>query len=90
MTDVHDDVSDLQHEAPLSEIGKADVYGKTSPQKILIGLVGMGVTGYVMWTLFLSFGLRPEWYADQKILIGIVAIVVGVGEIGRASCRERV
>ena len=79
MTDVHDDVSDLQHEAPLSEIGKADVYGKTSPQKILIGLVGMGVTGYVMWTLFLSFGLRPEWYADQKILIGVIAIVVGVG-----------
>ena len=32
-----------------------------------------------MYTLFISFGLRPEWYADSKFLIGIVAIVVGVG-----------
>ncbi len=79
MTDVNDDVQELQTEPPLSEISKADVYGKTSPQKILLGLVGLVVTGYVMYTLFLSFGLRPEWYFENKILIGLVAIIVGVG-----------
>jgi alpha-glucoside transport system permease protein len=79
MTDVHDDVSDLQTEPPLSTLGKADVYQKTSASKIVIGLVGFGVTAYVMYTLFMSFGLRPEWYGDSRIVIGLVAIVVGVG-----------
>ncbi len=32
-----------------------------------------------MYTIFLSFGLRPEWYFDSKFLIGIIAIAVGVG-----------
>jgi len=79
MTDVHDDLADLKNRAPLSELNKADVYGKTSPQKILIGVVGMVVIGYLMYTIFLSFGLRPEWYGSNKILIGVVAIVTGVG-----------
>lgn len=79
MSDVHDDVSELQAAAPLSELSKADVYGKTSPQKIIVGLIGLVVMGWVMYTAFMSFGLRPEWYFDNKFLIGIVAIIVGVG-----------
>jgi alpha-glucoside transport system permease protein len=79
MTDLHDDVSDLRSETPLSELRKPDVYGRTSPQKILVGLVGMGAVGWVMFNIFMSFGLRPSWYFDNKFLIGIVAIVVGVG-----------
>src|SRR5689334_3668240 len=79
MTNIHGDASDLQTEAPLSELGKADVYGKTSPQKIVLGLVGLGVVGYLIWPIFLSFGLRPEWYGSNKLLIGIVAIITGVG-----------
>lgn len=55
------------------------VYGRASVPKILIGLVGMGVTGYVMFTIFLSFGIYPELYLDSKILIGLIAIAVGVG-----------
>lgn len=73
------DVSDLKTQKPLSELGKTDVYQKTSVPKILIGLVGFGVTAYVMYTLFMSFGLRPEWYGDSRIVIGLVAIVAGVG-----------
>ena len=46
------------------------------------GLVGMAVTAYVMYTVFLSFSLRPEWWLDSKILIGLVAIGVGVGGAG--------
>lgn len=79
MTDVQDDVSGLQSGSPLSELNKADVYGKTSPQKIIVGLVGLVVVAWLMFNIFMSFGLRPEWYLDNKFLIGVVAIVVGVG-----------
>ncbi|MCY7399551.1 MAG: sugar ABC transporter permease [Nocardioides sp.] len=59
--------------------GEGDAYTRTSGKKILIGLVGMIVTGYVMYTAFLSFGIFPEVYLDNKIVIGLVAVVVGVG-----------
>ena len=32
-----------------------------------------------MWNACLSFAYYPEWYADSKILIGLLALVVGVG-----------
>lgn len=60
----------------------ADVHGRASVVKILVGLVGMVVTGYVMYTVFMSFGIFPEVYLDSKILIGLVAILVGVGGAG--------
>ena len=78
MTDTHD-VEDLKTAARLSELNTPQVYGRVSWPKIIVGIVGMGVTGYLMYTLFMSFGLRPEWYLDNKILIGVVAILVGVG-----------
>lgn len=46
---------------------------------IVGGLVGMAVTGYVMWTVFLSFGIYPELYLDNSIVVGVVAVTVGVG-----------
>ena len=52
---------------------------KANVRKILIGFVGMAVMGYLMWTIFLSFGILPGLYFDSKILIGLVAVVVGVG-----------
>ena len=68
--------------SPVLEPGPADeekAHGKANPRKILIGFVGMAVTGYLMWTIFLSFGILPGLYFDSKILIGLVAVVVGVG-----------
>ncbi len=62
---------------PASE--PAIVYGKARPAKIAGGLVGMVVTGYLMYTLFMSFGIFPELFFDSKILIGVLAIVAGVG-----------
>jgi alpha-glucoside transport system permease protein len=62
--------------APADE---GDAYTRTSPVKIIVGLVGMVVTAYLMFNVFLSFGLFPEVYLDSKLLIGVVAIVVGVG-----------
>lgn len=44
-----------------------------------MGLVGMGVTAYVMFTVFMSFGIFPGVYLDSKIVIGLVAVAVGVG-----------
>ncbi len=59
--------------------GRGVVHGKASLPRILIGLVGMGVTAYVMYTVFMSFGIFPEVYLDSKIVIGLVAVAVGVG-----------
>lgn len=58
---------------------EGDAYTRTSVRKMLIGLVGMVVTGYVMYTVFLSFGIFPEVYLDSGIVIGVIAVLVGVG-----------
>lgn len=56
-----------------------DAYTRTSVPKMVAGVVGLVLTAYLMFNAFMSFGLRPEWYLDNKLLIGAVAIVVGVG-----------
>ncbi len=53
--------------------------GGADVKLIIGGIVGMAVTAYVMWTIFLSFGIFPEIYLDNKIIVGVVAITVGVG-----------
>ncbi len=50
-----------------------------SARKIVIGILGFVATAYVMYTVFMSFGIFPGVYLDSKILIGIVAVLVGVG-----------
>ncbi|CAA9364929.1 MAG: ABC alpha-glucoside transporter, inner membrane subunit AglF [uncultured Nocardioidaceae bacterium] len=62
--------------------GSGGPQSRTSVGKIVIGLVGMIVTAYVMYNVFLSFGIFPQVYLDSKILIGLVAILVGVGGAG--------
>jgi alpha-glucoside transport system permease protein len=56
--------------------------GKAQPAKIVIGLVGMGVTLWFILNVFLAFGLYPEVFLDSKIVIGVVAVIVGVGGAG--------
>ncbi len=53
--------------------------GGADAKLIVGGIIGMVVTGYAMWTIFLTFGLYPELYLNSKLLIGAVAILVGVG-----------
>ncbi len=67
---------------PVPPEGTKSGQGSASIVKILVGLVGMVVTGLVMFNVFLSFGIFPEVYLDSKILIGLVAILVGVGGAG--------
>jgi len=50
-----------------------------NPTKILVGLVGMVVVGWFVANASLSFAYYPEWFANSKILIGLVALAVGVG-----------
>ena len=56
-----------------ARLGRADL------KRVGIGLAGMIVTGYAMWTIFLSFGIYPELYLSSKFVVGVVAIAVGVG-----------
>ncbi|MFC6286171.1 carbohydrate ABC transporter permease [Nocardioides sp. GCM10027113] len=55
---------------------------QTSPAKIVGGLVGMAAVIWALFNLFLAFGLYPEVFLDSKIIIGIVALVAGVGGAG--------
>ncbi len=57
-------------------------HGRADAKKIVIGFVGLVLTGYAMWTIFLSFSILPEVYLDNRIIIGVVAVVVGVGGAG--------
>ncbi len=50
-----------------------------SAARIVVGLVGLAVTGWLMFNIFLSFGLLPGLYFDSRLLIGLVAVSVGVG-----------
>jgi alpha-glucoside transport system permease protein len=67
--------------SPVLEPGpsRADGSSTSSVGRMVAGLLGMGVTGYVMWTVFLSFGIFPELYLDSRLVIGVVAVIVGVG-----------
>ncbi|WP_337191855.1 carbohydrate ABC transporter permease [Nocardioides flavescens] len=49
------------------------------PAKILLGLVGMVVVGWFVANASLAFAYYPGWFANSKVLIGLLALVVGVG-----------
>lgn len=53
--------------------------GGADVKLIVGGIVGMVVTAYAMWTIFLSFGIYPDLYLDNALLIGVIAVAVGVG-----------
>lgn len=50
-----------------------------SGSKILLGLAGMGLTVWFVANLFLAFAYYPQWFASSKLLIGLIALVAGVG-----------
>ncbi len=49
------------------------------PGKLALGAVGVALTVWFIGNLFLAFAYYPQWFFDSKILMGILAIVVGVG-----------
>ena len=68
------EVSSASGPAPAS-----DKSAGASVVRIVVGLVGLVVTGWLMFNIFLSFGLLPGLYFDNRLLIGLVAVTVGVG-----------
>ena len=57
--------------------------GKGPTEKANVGKIVIGVLGFVLVTwlacnAFLAFAYHPEWFADSKILIGLLAVVVGL------------
>lgn len=49
------------------------------PGKLVVGAVGVALTVWLIGNLFLAFAYYPQWFFNSKILMGILAIVVGVG-----------
>jgi alpha-glucoside transport system permease protein len=64
------------HPPPADE---AVEYDKANPVRILVGIVGIAVTVWALVNLFLAFSLYPGAFADSRLLIGLVALVAGVG-----------
>lgn len=53
--------------------------GRANPVKILVGLVGFFVVLWFLANLFLAFSYYPEWFANNKLVIGLLAMIAGVG-----------
>ncbi|AQP43713.1 carbohydrate ABC transporter permease [Tessaracoccus flavus] len=49
------------------------------PLKVIGGAVGAAFTLWFMGNLFLAFAYYPQWFFDSKILMAILALIVGVG-----------
>ncbi len=49
------------------------------PLRMLIGLVGMVLIVWFVANLFLGFAFYPGWFFDNRIVIGALALVAGVG-----------
>jgi len=51
---------------------------KANVGKIIVGVVGFVLVAWFACNAFLAFAYYPEWFADSKILIGLLALVVGL------------
>ena len=60
------------------EPGSPDTDAAVWP-KVLVGLLGMALVVWGVGNLFLALAYYPEWFANSKILIGLIALVAGVG-----------
>jgi len=61
--------------APNAEPGP----GGANLPRVLLGVVGMAVMVWLVANLFLAFGFYPQWFASSRILIAVLALLVGVG-----------
>jgi alpha-glucoside transport system permease protein len=53
--------------------------GRLNPAKVALGLAGMAVVVWLVTNLFLAFAYYPNWFANSKVIIGVLAVVAGVG-----------
>lgn len=64
---------------PDREVEGPSNVGGANPVKIVVGIVGMVLVVWFLANLFLSFSYYPEWFANNKLLIGLLAMIGGVG-----------
>lgn len=55
-----------------------DDYG-LQPVRLLIGVIGIALTLWLMFNLFLAFAYHPGWFFDSKLLMGALGLIAGVG-----------
>ena len=51
---------------------------KANVGKIVVGVLGFVLVAWLACNAFLAFAYYPEWFANSKILIGLLALVVGL------------
>jgi len=52
---------------------------KARSSVLLVGLVGMVLSGWFVVNAFLAMAYYPEWFLDSRLLIGLLSLIVGVG-----------
>lgn len=57
---------------------EGQVHGRANPAKMVLGLVGMGLTAWLTINLFLALAFYPSYFLDNKILIAVVGMVGGL------------
>jgi len=65
--------------APRARTGSPGGNVGLNPARLVLGIVGLVVTVWLMANLLLALGYYPEWFLNNKVLIGLIAMVVGVG-----------
>lgn len=53
--------------------------GRLKPAKVVVGVLGMAVMVWAIANLFLAFAYYPQWFGHNKVVIGILALIAGVG-----------
>ncbi|QBR93636.1 carbohydrate ABC transporter permease [Nocardioides euryhalodurans] len=64
---------------PASGGDEWDPTSKANPARLAAGVGGMVLTGWFIANLFLAFAYYPGWFFDSKLLIGVLALIAGVG-----------
>lgn len=52
---------------------------KTRSSLLVVGLAGMVLVGWFLVNAFLAFAYYPGWFLDNKLLIGVLSLIIGVG-----------
>jgi alpha-glucoside transport system permease protein len=52
---------------------------RREPGRVALGLLGMVFICWFTGNLFLAFAYHPDWFFTSKLLIGLLALVAGVG-----------
>lgn len=52
---------------------------KMRPARLILGLLGVFVTGWLMANIFLSLAYYPQWYYSSRLLMGLGGMIAGIG-----------